>query len=170
MPDKVQASFVSIQHIHLSTHKGMRMPEDPRILELREKRKQSRLGGGEKRIEKQHAKGKLTARERIDLLLDPGTFHELEPFVTSRKHDLELDEEKLLGDGVVTGYGQIEGRTIYVYAQDFTVSGGSLGEMQGQKISHVMDLAAKNGTPVTRHHGLRRRPHSGRHLQPGRIC
>ncbi|MCD4671132.1 MAG: acyl-CoA carboxylase subunit beta [Anaerolineaceae bacterium] len=124
------------------------MPEDPRILELREKRKKSRLGGGEKRIEKQHAKGKLTARERIDLLLDPGTFQELEPFVTSRKHDLELGGEKLLGDGVVTGYGQIDGRTIYVYAQDFTVSGGSLGEMQGQKISHVMDLAASNGTPV----------------------
>ncbi|MDX9864627.1 MAG: carboxyl transferase domain-containing protein, partial [Anaerolineaceae bacterium] len=124
------------------------MPEDPRILELREKRKKSRLGGGEKRIEKQHAKGKLTARERIDLLVDPGTFHELDPFVMARQHDLELDDEKLLGDGVVTGYGQIDGRTIYVYAQDFTVIGGSLGEMHGQKISHVMDLAASNGTPV----------------------
>jgi propionyl-CoA carboxylase beta chain len=124
------------------------MPEeDPRILELREKRAKAKMGGGEARIAKHHAKGKLTARERIDALLDPGSFNELEPYVTHRSDDL-FGGEKLSGDGVVTGFGTVDGRTIYVYAQDFTVMGGALGEMHGKKIAHVMDLAAAAGCPV----------------------
>jgi propionyl-CoA carboxylase beta chain len=119
-------------------------PEDPRILELREKRAKASKGGGDDRIAKQHAKGKLTARERIELLLDPGTFNEIEPYTTAQVEGTE----KILGDGVVTGYGQIQGRTAYIYAQDFTVLGGALGEMQSRKICRVLDLAVKNGTPV----------------------
>jgi acetyl-CoA carboxylase carboxyltransferase component len=111
-------------------------------------RKRAREGGGADRVAKQHAKGKLTARERIDLLLDRGTFHELEQFVTHRGDDLGVSEEKYPGDGVVTGYGQIDGRTVYVYAQDFTVLGGTLGEMHSAKICRVMDLAVQNGKPV----------------------
>jgi acetyl-CoA carboxylase carboxyltransferase component len=122
--------------------------EDPRILELRSLREKARLGGGEKRIAVQHAKGKLTARERLDLLLDPGTFNELEPFITHSGDEMGLATEKYLGDGVVAGYGQIDGRTIYVYAQDFTVYGGTLSEMQSHKICRVMDLALRNGTPI----------------------
>jgi propionyl-CoA carboxylase beta chain len=117
--------------------------EDPRIEELRAMREKARLGGGEDRIAKQHAKGKLTARERLDQLLDPGTFKELEPFVVQRD-----GQDKIPGDGVVTGYGQINHRDVYVYAQDFTVQGGALGEMQSHKICRVMDLAVQNGVPV----------------------
>ena len=124
------------------------MPTDPRITELHEMRKRARAGGGADRVAKQHAKGKLTAHERIDLLLDRGTFHELEQFVTHRGDDLGVSEEKYPGDGVVTGYGQIDGRTVYVYAQDFTVLGGTLGEMHSAKICRVMDLAVQNGKPV----------------------
>ena len=120
--------------------------EDPRILKLREMRHKARMGGGESRIAKQHEKGKMTARERLDELLDPDTFQELEPFVT--RHDESSGGESLMGDGVITGYGQVNGRTIYVYAQDFTVMGGSLGEMQSHKICRVMDLASQNGTPI----------------------
>jgi propionyl-CoA carboxylase beta chain len=123
-------------------------PHDPRIQELRAKRQQVRAGGGQDRIEKQHAKGKLTARERLDLLLDPGTFNELEPYITHQGDELGLSTEKFYGDGVVTGYGQIDGRTVYVYAQDFTVYGGTLGEMQSHKICRVMDLALRNGVPI----------------------
>lgn len=121
---------------------------DPRLEELRTYRKRARLGGGLQRIETQHAKGKLTARERLDLLLDPGTFNELEPFITHTVDEMGLASEKYLGDGVVTGYGQIDGRTVYVYAQDFTVYGGTLGEMQAMKICRVMDLAMRNGAPI----------------------
>lgn len=124
------------------------MPEeDPRILELREKRKQSLQGGGEKRIASQHAKGKLFARERIELLLDPGTFNELEPFTVQRNDHLGGSSNDMT-DGVVTGFGQIDGRTVYVYAQDFTIQGGSLGEMQAKKIARLMDLAANTGSPI----------------------
>lgn len=123
------------------------MPEDTRIVELRKRRAKALLGGGKERIEKQHAKGKLTARERIDLLLDAGTFQELEQFSIQRD-DLAQGGEKVPGDGVVTGYGQVEGRTVYVYSQDFTVSGGALGEIQSKKICRVMDLAVKNGSPI----------------------
>lgn len=125
------------------------MPEeDPRILELRQMRARAKQGGGEDRIAKQHAKNKLTARERIELLLDPGTFNELEPFVTQQYDELNPNFEKYLGDGVVTGYGMVSGRLVYVYAQDFTVQGGALGEMQSRKICHVMDLAVNEGAPI----------------------
>jgi propionyl-CoA carboxylase beta chain len=122
--------------------------EDPRILQLRALRQQAQAGGGEERIARQHAKGKLTARERLALLLDPGTFNELEPFITHQGDELGLGLEKYLGDGVLTGYGQIDGRTVYVYAQDFTIFGGTLSEMQSHKICRVMDLALRNGVPI----------------------
>lgn len=121
---------------------------DPRLLELRAWREKIRQGGGLERIARQHAKGKLTARERLDLLLDPGTFNELEPFITHQGDELGLAQEKYPGDGVLTGYGQIEGRTVYVYAQDFTIYGGTLSEMQAHKICRVMDLALRNGVPI----------------------
>src|SRR5665648_347364 len=121
--------------------------EDPRILELREKRKQSKLGGGESRIAKQHAKGKMFARERISLLLDPSTFNELEPYTIQRGDHMGGSKEEM-SDGVITGFGQIDGRTVYVYAQDFTIQGGALGEMQGKKIARLMDLAASTGCPI----------------------
>ena len=122
--------------------------EDPRIAELREVREKARLGGGQTRIDTQHAKGKLTARERLDLLLDSGTFNELEPFITHQGDEMGIATEKFMGDGVITGYGQIEGRTVYVYAQDFTIYGGTLSEMQSHKICRVMDLALRNGVPI----------------------
>jgi acetyl-CoA carboxylase carboxyltransferase component len=106
------------------------------------------LGGGKERIEDQHAKGKQTARERINQLLDPDTFNELDKFVVHRSNDLGMDRSKPLGDGVVTGYGKIDGRLVYVYAHDFTVFGGSLGEALMKKITKVMDLAMKNGAPI----------------------
>ena len=124
------------------------MPEeDPRIIELREMRAKARMAGGEDRVAKQHAKGKLTARERIDAILDPGTFTELEPYVTHRSEDLG-GGPKYPGDGVVTGFGSVNGRTTYVYAQDFTVIGGALGEMHGKKIARLLDMAAGAGCPV----------------------
>lgn len=122
--------------------------EDPRILELRLMRERAHQGGGNDRIAIQHQKGKLTARERLDLLLDPYTFNELEPFIIPLQDEMETKTEKYLGDGVVTGYGQIDGRTVYVYAQDFTVYGGTLSEMQSKKICRVMDLALRNGAPI----------------------
>ena len=115
---------------------------------LIELRKKTKLGGGEKRIAKQHEKGKLTARERLAELLDPASFHELEPFVTQNSNSSEIDDSDSVGNGVVTGYGQINGRAIFVYAQDFTVMGGSLGEMVSHKICRVMDLAIQNGAPI----------------------
>jgi acetyl-CoA carboxylase carboxyltransferase component len=111
---------------------------------LEQLRRQAQLGGGEKRVEEQHKKGKLTARERIDLLLDPGSFNETGMFVTSRGSG----EDQVLGDGVVTGYGRIDGRVVYVFSQDFTVFGGSLGEAHAEKICKLMDLAMRNGGPV----------------------
>jgi methylmalonyl-CoA decarboxylase subunit alpha len=122
--------------------------EDPRVMELRNVREKARLGGGLARIETQHAKGKLTARERLDILLDSGTFNELEPFITHQADEMGIATEKFMGDGVITGYGQIEGRTVYVYAQDFTIYGGTLSEMQSHKICRVMDLALRNGVPI----------------------
>lgn len=121
--------------------------EDPRILELRRMRAKALEGGGPDRIAKQKAKGKLTARERVEALLDPGTFNELEPFITHQGDEMDLLKEKFLGDGVITGYGQIDGRTVYLYSQDFTIYGGTLSEMQSRKICRVMDLAVRNGTP-----------------------
>src|SRR3954466_6150815 len=98
---------------------------------LDDKRAQARLGGGQRRIEAQHGKGKLTARERLDVLLDPGTFVEMDKFVTHRATDFGLGEEKYFGDGVVTGHGLIDGRLVFVFSQDFTVFGGSLSETHG---------------------------------------
>ncbi len=121
---------------------------DPRILQLREKKALARLGGGEKRIEAQHAKGKLTARERLELLLDKGSFRELDPFVVHNCTEFGLDKQKFLGDGVVTGYGTIDGRLVYVYSQDFTVFGGSVSQTHAAKICKIMDMAMKNGAPV----------------------
>ncbi|SDQ52240.1 acyl-CoA carboxylase subunit beta [Virgibacillus salinus] len=118
-----------------------------KINELYDKRRQVELGGGDERIDKQHDKGKLTARERIDYLLDKGSFVELNPFMEHRETDFGMNNSTANGEGVVTGYGKINGRAIYLFAQDFTVYGGALGEMHGKKIAAVMDLAAKNGVP-----------------------
>src|SRR6186713_157434 len=119
-----------------------------RFDELERKNEESLLGGGEKRISQQHGKGKLTARERVLLLLDEGSFEELGKFVMHRSKDFGLDKEYYLGDGVVTGYGTIGGRLVYVFSQDFTVFGGSLSETHAEKIVKIMDLAMKNGAPI----------------------
>ena len=115
---------------------------------LEKKLAEAKLGGGQDRIDAQHQKGKLTARERVHFLIDEGTFEEIGALVTHRSADFGLDKQKFLGDGVVTGYGNINGRLVYVYAQDFTVFGGSLAEAHAAKISRIMDLAMKNGAPV----------------------
>eukprot|EP00842_Homolaphlyctis_polyrhiza_P003498 jgi/Hompol1/4149/HPOL_003496-RA len=112
------------------------------------KRAAAQLGGGEKRIEAQHAKGKLTARERIDLLLDAGSFNEYDAFVEHQCHDFGMAETKITGDGVVTGYGTVNGRLVYVFSQDFTSYGGSLSKTNAQKICKIMDQAMLVGAPV----------------------
>ena len=115
---------------------------------LEKRRQVARQGGGEKRIEAQHARGKLTARERIDLLLDPGSFEEIDMFVEHDCHEFGMEERKIPGDGVVTGWGTVNGRPIYVYAKDFTVFGGSLSRAHSRKINKVQDMALRNGTPI----------------------
>ena len=115
---------------------------------LEDKKAEALIGGGEKRIDAQHEKGKLTARERIHFLMDEGSFEELGMLVTHRSTNFGLDKQKFLGDGVVTGYGTIDGRLVYVYAQDFTVMGGSLAEAHAEKICKIMDMAMKNGAPI----------------------
>ncbi len=119
-----------------------------KIDELAARRQKVEMGGGEKRIRAQHERGKLTARERIELLLDEDSFVELNPFVEHRATHFGMDQAEAPGEGVVTGYGKIHGRPVYVFAQDFTVFGGALGEMHALKISRIMDLAAKNGAPI----------------------
>ena len=119
-----------------------------KFAELERKNQEALLGGGEKRIEQQHKRGKLTARERILLLMDEGTFEELGKFVMHRSKDFGLDKEHYLGDGVVTGYGTVNGRLIYIFSQDFTVFGGSLSETHAEKIVKIMDMAMKNGAPL----------------------
>ncbi len=119
-----------------------------KLQELNRRREQALLGGGPERIEKQHQKGKLTARERIHFLLDEGSFEEIGMFVTHRCTDFGMDRQIIPGDGVVTGYGTIDGRLVYVFAQDFTVFGGSLSETHAEKICKIMDLAMQNGAPV----------------------
>jgi propionyl-CoA carboxylase beta chain len=119
-----------------------------KIQHLRELRAQAQLGGGAERIEAQHQRGRMTARERLDVLLDRGSFRELDPFVVHRTHDFGLDQQKYLGDSVVTGWGTINSRLVYVFSQDFTVFGGSLGEAHAEKICKVMDMALKNGAPI----------------------
>ncbi|WP_159468263.1 acyl-CoA carboxylase subunit beta [Dyadobacter sp. 3J3] len=116
--------------------------------QLDKKNAEADLGGGEHRIKTQHAKGKLTARERVSILLDEGSFEEIGKFVMHRSRDFGLDKEHYLGDGVITGYGKINGRLVYIFAQDFTVFGGSLSETHAEKICKIMDLAMKNGAPV----------------------
>lgn len=124
------------------------MSDSSNLDHLRDMRKKAIQGGGLKRIETQHAKGKLTARERLDLLLDKGSFRETDMFVTHRTHDFDLDQRKYLSDSVVTGWGTVDGRLVYVFSQDFTVFGGSLGEVHSEKICKVMDMALKNGAPI----------------------
>src|ERR671938_560701 len=125
------------------------MPDPRKLLEeLHHRQSLAEQGGGANRIAQQHKKGKLTARERLDLLLDEGSFVELDRFVTHRSTDFGLDQHVVPGDGVVTGYGRIEGRLVYVFSQDFTVFGGSLSEAFAEKICKVMDLAMRNGAPV----------------------
>jgi propionyl-CoA carboxylase beta chain len=115
---------------------------------LEKLKKQSRAGGGEKRIKAQHEKGKLTARERIDMLVDEGTFVEIDRFVKHRSHDFGLEKQRIQGDGVITGYGYINNRLVYIFSQDFTVFGGSLSEAFAEKICKIMEMAMKNGAPV----------------------
>jgi acetyl-CoA carboxylase carboxyltransferase component len=124
------------------------MTEDPKIVLLKEMRARSHAGGGEERIRKQHEKGKKTAHERIEILLDPGTFRELDPFAEHRATHFGLDKNVIPGDSVVTGWGTIDGRLVYVYSQDFTVMGGTLSEAQALKIIKIMDMAMKTGAPI----------------------
>ncbi|MFM7122539.1 MAG: carboxyl transferase domain-containing protein, partial [Fluviibacter sp.] len=118
------------------------------IHQLEQKREQARLGGGQKRIDAQHAKGKLTARERIELFLDPESFEEWDMFKEHRCTDFGMEKQSLPGDGVVTGYGTVNGRLVFVFSQDFTVLGGSLSETHAEKICKIMDQAMKVGAPV----------------------
>lgn len=118
------------------------------IFDLQDRRRRVELGGGDRRILQQHEKGKLTARERIELLLDEGTFRETNPFSATRTAYLGMDSVDAPGEGVVTGYGKVNGKVVYLFAQDFTVFGGALGEVHAQKIVKIMDLAAKNGAPI----------------------
>ncbi|MHA2252072.1 MAG: acyl-CoA carboxylase subunit beta [Candidatus Kariarchaeaceae archaeon] len=126
----------------------MKTPHDKKYDFLKEKNKLAELGGGEDRIASQHKKGKQTARERIDKILDQNSFQEMDKFVVHRTHDFGLEDKKYPGDGVVTGFGTINGKPVCIFSQDFTVFGGSLGEMFAQKIIKIMDLAMKNGCPV----------------------
>jgi acetyl-CoA carboxylase carboxyltransferase component len=124
------------------------MSINPKIEKLHAAREQSRQGGGAERIKRQHDAGRSTARERLDILLDPGSFRELDAFVRHRSGDFGLDAQKFLGDSVVTGWGTIDGRLVYVFSQDFTVLGGSLSEVHAQKILKVMEMAMKTGAPL----------------------
>ena len=124
------------------------MSTQPNVQHLHDLKAKSRLGGGAERIKTQHSKGRLTARERIDLLLDKGSFREVDAFVQHRTHDFDLDKQKFMSDSVVTGWGTIDGRLVYVFSQDFTVFGGSLGEVHAEKICKIMDMAMKNGAPM----------------------
>jgi propionyl-CoA carboxylase beta chain len=139
----------------MTTHDGQRTDAlsaerttAAKLERLRAMRSQAQLGGGAERIAQQHARGKLTARERLDVLLDPGTFQEIGGLVTHRSTGFGLDQRRYLGDGVVTGYGRIDGRPVFAFSQDFTVFGGSLSEAHGEKIVRVMDMALKQGAPV----------------------
>ncbi len=121
---------------------------NPKIEQLRQLKQQSAAGGGEERMESQRARGKMTARERIDLLLDKGSFHEIDALVTHREHNFGMDKKRIPGDSVVTGWGTIDGRLVYVFSQDFTVFGGSLSEVHAEKMCKIMDMAMRNGAPV----------------------
>ncbi|MDG1069458.1 MAG: carboxyl transferase domain-containing protein, partial [Sulfitobacter sp.] len=118
------------------------------LQQLDDRRADARLGGGQKRIDAQHGRGKLTARERVHLLLDEGSFEEFDMFVTHRCTDFGMEQQKPAGDGVVTGWGTINGRLVYVFSQDFTVLGGSVSEAHARKICKIQDMAIQNGAPV----------------------
>src|SRR5258706_2950843 len=126
------------------------MTDNHKVETLQAMRERSLQGGGQDRIERQHKAGKLTARERLDLLLDPGSFRELDAFVVQRARDFGMDrpENQFLGDSVITGWGTIEGRLVYVYSQDFTVMGGSLSEVHSEKIIKIQEMAMKAGAPI----------------------
>ena len=141
-----------------------------KIKQLIAKREEARIGGGEKAIEKQHQRGKYTARERINMLLDEGSFEEYDMFKLHRCTNFGMEKKQYLGDGVVVGSGTIDGRLVFIFAQDFTVNGGSLSETMAQKICKVMDMAMKMGAPVI---GINdsggARIQEGRYLRPGRL-
>ena len=124
------------------------MKLEEKLAELKKRDHLAEEGGGEKRRERQHKEGKMSARERIEFLLDEGTFEETDKLVTHRCNDFGMQDQKYYGDGFITGYGRIEGRLVFVFAQDFTVFGGSLSEANASKIVKIMDLAAKMGAPV----------------------
>ena len=124
------------------------MSHQEKIEDLRNRKAKGRVGGGQERIDAQHKRGRLTARERMDLLVDKGSFREIDAFAVHRTNDFGLDQQKFLGDSVVTGWGTIEGRLVYVFSQDFTVFGGSLGEVHAEKVCKLLDMALKNGAPV----------------------
>ena len=124
------------------------MADSSKLDKLKDLRERAQTGGDASRAEAQHARGRLTARERLELLLDKGSFRELDMFVTHRTTDFGLEERKVLSDSVVTGWGTVAGRLVYVYSQDFSVFGGSLGEVHAEKICKVMDMAVRNGAPV----------------------
>ena len=124
------------------------MAVDPNIEQLHQRKADAKLGGGQGRIDAQHERGRLTARERLDLLLDKGSFRELDMFVTHRARDFDMDKQLYLGDSVVTGWGTIDGRLVYVYSQDFTVFGGSLSQVHAEKIIKIMKMAMKSGAPI----------------------
>ena len=140
------------------------------IEKLQEKREQARAGGGKKRIEAQHQKGKLTARERLEVLLDPGSFEEWDMFVEHRCHDFGMSAQKIPGDGVVTGWGTVNGRLVYVFSQDFTVFGGSLSEAHAEKICKIMDHALRVGAPVIGLNDFGRRAYPRGRGEPRRLC
>src|SRR5208337_1667159 len=121
---------------------------EEKVRKLRELSERASLGGGKDRIEEQHARGKLTARERIDSLLDSGSFVETDRFVMHQSHNFDMQKQKVLGDGVVTGYGKLDGRQVFVFAHDFTVLGGSVGESFAEKVCKIMDQAMKVGSPI----------------------
>src|SRR5919112_4670284 len=130
------------------TSKKEELATPTKLERLRERVQSAESGGGPARVEKQHASGKMTARERLDFLLDEGTFEEFDRLVLHRSRDFGLDKQLYAGDGVVTGHGLIDGRQVFVFAQDFTVFGGSLSEAYAEKICKVMDLAMRVGAPV----------------------
>ena len=124
------------------------MSNEDKLQSLIDRRKKAELGGGEKRIESQHKKGKLTARERLLEFFDENSFSEIDPFINHRSRDLGLEKNIIDGDSVITGYGKVNGRKVFAYSQDFTVLGGSLSLVAGQKIAKIMDIALKTGCPI----------------------
>ncbi len=141
-----------------------------RLKDLDERHRSAELGGGEERIARQHKTGKLTARERLKLLLDEGSFQEIDKFVTHRCSDFGMDTMRSPGDGVVTGWGTIDSRQVFVFAQDFTFVGGTLSGAYAEKICKIMDLATQNRLPYHWPERFRWGTHSGRCHQPGRLC